>query len=89
MVLMAYIAFRVKTLIFYAFFITILQIINYSKIEMKSKLENQKSNITLRNFPDTVENIRKKWQIKDGGTLYSFFTTDLQNNKIVLLCKKN
>jgi 16S rRNA G966 N2-methylase RsmD len=67
----------------------ILQIINYSKIEMKSKLENQKSNITLRNFPDTVENIRKKWQIKDGGTLYSFFTTDLQNNKIVLLCKKN
>jgi hypothetical protein len=56
---------------------------------MKSKLENQKSNITLRNFPDTVENIRKKWQIKDGGTLYSFFTTDLQNNKIVLLCKKN
>ncbi|WP_396174263.1 class I SAM-dependent methyltransferase [Flavobacterium sp.] len=67
----------------------ILEIINYSKIEMKSKLENQKSNITLRNFPDTVENIRKKWQIKDGGTLYSFFTTDLQNNKIVLLCKKN
>lgn len=66
----------------------ILEIINYSKIEMKSKLENQKSNITLRNFPDTVENIRKKWQIKDGGILYSFFTTALQNNKIVLLCKK-
>lgn len=64
------------------------EILKYSKSDMKLKLENQKSNITLRNFPDTVENIRKKWKIKDGGQLYSFFTTDLQNNKIVLLCKK-
>ena len=64
------------------------EIVPFSKVEMKSKLENQKSNITIRNFPDTVENIRKKWKIKDGGELYSFFTTDVQNNKIVLLCKK-
>lgn len=64
------------------------EIIPFSKVEMKTKLENQKSNITIRNFPDTVENIRKKWKIKDGGELYSFFTTDVQNNKIVVLCKK-
>lgn len=64
------------------------EIVNYSKSEMKLKLENQKSNITVRNFPETVENIRKKWKIKEGGALYSFFTTDLQNNKIVLLCRK-
>lgn len=64
------------------------EILKYSKSDMKLKLENQKSNITLRNFPDTVENIRKKWRIKDGGELYSFFTTNLENNKIVLLCKK-
>lgn len=60
----------------------------FSKVHMQSKLENQKLNITIRNFPDTVENIRKKWKIKDGGDLYSFFTTDVQNNKIVVLCKK-
>jgi hypothetical protein len=64
------------------------EIVSFSKMEMKVKLENQKSNITIRNFPDTVENIRKKWKIKDGDELYSFFTTDLHNNKIVLLCKK-
>lgn len=64
------------------------EIVNYSKSEMLLKLDKQKSNITVRNFPETVENIRKKWKIKDGGELYSFFTTDLQNNKIVLLCKK-
>ena len=62
--------------------------INYSKIDMKQFLENQKANITTRNFPDSVEIIRKKWKIKDGGSLYCFFTTDLNNNKIVLLCNK-
>lgn len=62
--------------------------IGYNKNEMKSLLENQKANITTRNFPDSVESIRKKWKIKDGGNLYCFFTTDANNNKIVLLCSK-
>ena len=60
----------------------------YNKQNMKSVLENKKANITIRNFPETVENIRKKWKIKDGGDAYCFFTTDLNNNKIVLLCGK-
>lgn len=64
------------------------KVIDYSKSSMKDCFENQKANITVRNFPETVENLRKKWKIKDGGNLYSFFTTDLNNNKIVLLCTK-
>lgn len=60
----------------------------YTKSNMKLFLENKKANITTRNFPETVANIRKKWKINDGGNLYSFFTTDLNNNKIVLLCSK-
>ncbi|WP_298138286.1 class I SAM-dependent methyltransferase [Flavobacterium sp.] len=64
------------------------KIVNYSKSEMKEFLENQKANITVRNFPETVENIRKKWKIKDGGNQYCFFTTDISNNKIVLICTK-
>ena len=62
--------------------------ISYSKSEMKEFLENKKANISTRNFPDTVENIRKKWKIKDGGNTYCFFTTDMNNNKIVLICTK-
>ncbi len=58
------------------------------KIEMKTYLENKQANITTRNFPDTVENIRKKWKIKDGGNQYCFFTTDENDNKIVLICTK-
>lgn len=60
----------------------------YSKNTMKEKFQNQKWNITTRNFPETVENIRKKWKIKDGGTGYCFLTTDILNQKIVLLCTK-
>lgn len=62
--------------------------LEYNKTNMKSFLENQKANITTRNFPETVENIRKKWKIKDGGNLYCFFTTDKNNYKIVVLCEK-
>jgi hypothetical protein len=61
---------------------------SYSKIDMKTFLENTKANVTTRNFPETVEAIRKKWKIKEGGNRYCFFTTDLNNSKIVLLCKK-
>jgi hypothetical protein len=62
--------------------------ITYNKVEMKTFLQDKKANVTIRNFPDTVENIRKKWKIKDGGTSYCFFTTDENNNKIVLICNK-
>jgi hypothetical protein len=60
----------------------------YSKKEMKLFLENKKANITTRNFPQTVEEIRNKWNIKDGGDLYCFFTINKNNNKIVLICTK-
>ncbi|MFK7032577.1 class I SAM-dependent methyltransferase [Flavobacterium oreochromis] len=66
----------------------VLQNIPYNKIEIKKHLEGKKANITTRNFPETVEIIRKKWKIKEGGDLYTFFTTDLDNNKIILLCEK-
>ncbi|HRE78066.1 MAG TPA: class I SAM-dependent methyltransferase [Flavobacterium sp.] len=66
----------------------IIEVIPYQKNEIKLHLENKKANITTRNFPETVENIRKKWKINDGGNLYTFFTTDHKNNKIVLLCNK-
>ncbi len=52
------------------------------------KLAITKANITTRNFPDTVANIRKKHQFKDGGMQYLFFTTDCDNKLCVLVCTK-
>lgn len=63
-------------------------VIAYNKKELKN-LAITKANITTRNFPDTVDQIRKKLSIKDGGDVYLFFTTDLDNNRIALVCRKN
>jgi hypothetical protein len=66
----------------------IIHVIDYNKKEMKQLLERKKANLTSRNFPESVENIRKKWKIEDGGNEYCFFTTNVINEKIVLICKK-
>lgn len=60
----------------------------YSKGNMKTFLERKKANVTTRNFSEKVVDIRKKWKISEGGNVYSFFTTDLNDNKIALLCTK-
>ncbi|TDT44715.1 putative methyltransferase [Maribacter spongiicola] len=45
-----------------------------------------KANITTRNFPDSVIKIRKKLGIKDGGEIYLFCTTDIEENLIIISC---
>ncbi|MBC7605453.1 MAG: class I SAM-dependent methyltransferase [Burkholderiales bacterium] len=64
------------------------KVISYQKSAMKEWLENKKANLTTRNFPDSVESIRKKWKINEGGSQYCFFTTNQNNDKIVLICTK-
>ncbi len=62
-------------------------IVPYNKKGLK-QLGISKANMTTRNFPETVQQIRKKLAIKDGGELYLFFTTDIDNHKIVIVCNK-
>ncbi|TBN06845.1 class I SAM-dependent methyltransferase [Hyunsoonleella flava] len=62
-------------------------VIPYNKKAFKT-LNIDKANVTTRNFPDRVENIRKKLKIKDGGDTYLFFTTNIEGNKIIIACKK-
>lgn len=45
-----------------------------------------KANITVRNFKMSVEDIRKKFRVRDGGDKYLFFCTDDDGRKIVILC---
>jgi hypothetical protein len=65
----------------------IVKSMTYHKKTIK-KLAIQKANITTRNFPETVQEIRNILKIKDGGTSYLFFTTNMSNEKIVLICSK-
>lgn len=66
----------------------IVKIIPYNKKSI-AKEKITKANITTRNFPLSVSDIRKKLKIKDGGNSYLFFTTDKDNNKIVIICTKD
>ena len=64
------------------------EVIPFNKQNAKTHLSNIKANVTVRNFPLKVEEIRKKWKIKDGGDSYIFFTTNLKNEKIIIICYK-
>ncbi|MDR0750791.1 MAG: class I SAM-dependent methyltransferase [Tannerellaceae bacterium] len=46
------------------------------------------ANITARNFPLTVEELRKKTGIKDGGNAYLFATTLHDGRKALIKCRK-
>lgn len=63
------------------------EIFDYNKktIKMLSKL---KANVTTRNFPHTVNEIRKKMKLSSGGDIYLFFTTNHEEKLIVLKAKK-
>ncbi|MBG7613101.1 RsmD family RNA methyltransferase [Polaribacter sp. BAL334] len=63
-------------------------ICKYDKKVLKKLIPENKANITTRNFPKTVAQIRKETNIKDGGNLYLFFTTDINEKLICLLTKK-
>lgn len=56
---------------------------------LKTQLDGVvKANITVRNFPNTVADIRKKTKIREGGDLYLFATTLLEEQKVLIACKK-
>jgi hypothetical protein len=63
-------------------------VIPFKKEELKKHVEKKKMNITTRNFPLQVEEIRKKHKIAEGGNVYTFFTTNINDEKIVLICNK-
>lgn len=63
------------------------QVLFYNKKEVK-RLGIKKANITTRNFPESVAQLRKKLNIKDGGNTYLFFTTNCENQKILIVAYK-
>ncbi|UGS22504.1 class I SAM-dependent methyltransferase [Flavobacterium channae] len=63
-------------------------VVPFQKKEIAQNLQGKKMNVSTRNFPIKPEEIKKKYKIQDGGTVFAFFTTNLNNEKIVLLCTK-
>lgn len=61
--------------------------LSFNKKRLKKQLKSDQANITVRNFPMSVKEIRKKTGLKEGGNQYILATTDVEAKK-VLLCEK-
>lgn len=53
-----------------------------------SKIPLKKANLAIRNFPSTVEKLRKKLNIREGGNEYLFACTLHDESKKILQCRK-
>lgn len=67
---------------------TIKQVIVYQKSNFAALKQFKQANITTRNFPETVAELRQKFKLKDGGTTYLFFTTLANDEKVCIVCEK-
>ena len=62
---------------------------SFNKKEKKEPIgELKKANITVRNFPATVAEIRKRTKLSDGGEVYLFATTLSNEQKVFIKCSK-
>lgn len=69
------------------------RVFSFAKADLKElasylKHEGGKANLTVRNFPSTVAELRKKLKLKEGGTTYLFATTDRDGRRLIIACRK-
>lgn len=62
---------------------------NFSKASLKAFLKDMpQANLTIRNFPSTVADLRKRLKIKEGGSVYLFATTLSDGSHILISASK-
>lgn len=66
----------------------ILGIVPYNKKAVAALVAEKKANITIRNFPDAVNTVRKKLNLKEGGKKYLFAFTDAEGNRKIAVTTK-
>ncbi len=58
------------------------------KKEIHRLVPSGKANLTIRNFPMSVADLRKKLSLAEGGEDYLFASTDHQQRKLVMVTRK-
>ena len=66
----------------------VVEVLGFSKADIKRVQSLGKANITVRNFPETVQQLRKKLKLGDGGDIYLFATTLADERKVLVKCEK-
>ena len=59
-----------------------------TKVQKKEIQDIDKANLSTRNFPGNVADLRKKLKLKDGGDTYIFACTLNDNSKVLIVCNK-
>ena len=67
----------------------VVDVVGFSKAELKRVQALQKANITVRNFPENVQQLRKRLKLADGGENYIFATTLADNSRVLVVCRKD
>lgn len=66
----------------------VVSIMPMDKRALKELRTYGQANLSVRNFPSTVAELRAKTKLKDGGDQYIFFTTMADNSKVCIVCRK-
>ncbi|MBR5469114.1 MAG: SAM-dependent methyltransferase [Paludibacteraceae bacterium] len=62
---------------------------NFSKKNLNVMLGDLKqANISVRNFPDSVDVLRKRLKLKEGGDDFLFACTNANDEKLLIRCKR-
>lgn len=62
---------------------------NFAKKDLKRMLKGiDQCNLTVRNFPATVAELRKRLKLREGGNIYLFATTLSDGSHALLRCKQ-
>ena len=64
------------------------QINRVTKVQRKEIQDIDKANLSIRNFPGNVADLKKKLKLKDGGNIYIFACTLNDNSKVLIICEK-
>ena len=64
-------------------------VLGFSKADIKKVQALGKANITVRNFPESVQQLRKRLKLADGGDSYIFATTLANDSKALIVCRKH
>jgi len=67
----------------------IVDVTDFSKANLKHFLKGiSHANLTIRNFPATVQELRKRLKLKEGGSDYLFATTLSDGSHVLIRCEK-
>ena len=64
------------------------EVLGFTKSDIKKVVQMKKANISVRNFPESVQQLRKRLKLSDGGNEYIFATTLADERKVLIACHR-